>query len=320
MKRVAVLLLFLLMAGCVEGYGEASEAVDNAFFVAIGLREPTPTPIPTATPEPTATPAGGPSGDGPPNGGIEAPGYSPGLPTDKFEWAEELGCGAADPKNDEFVRSCISWFRSELRYSWSFNEWLGTHPEWADMNIWGQQNRYATYLWEIRSAELYGCEETECRDETGCHASGTQWETDALNEVYCCEGGMALRCPLDMGQICAGLECRRDDSWNGDRPTSTTVWSDCFMPSCLVDGECLADGSVTGLVYCHEGNPVKCTEMRMGVGVGQNDGYKCGLQGSDLAWVKCPMCYEREGDQCTYEGQNYDCTVVGNSYTWVLEE
>ncbi|MFC2175234.1 hypothetical protein ACFLQ2_05240 [archaeon] len=310
MKGLVVVLLFLLLAGCTE-YGEVSQAVDDAFLVAIGLKEPAPTPVPTATPEPTAqTDYAEPDYSG-------YMGYSP--PTDKFEWAEELGCGPADPKNDEFVRACINKFRDELEYSMSFSKWLETKPDWADMNIWGQQNRYATYLWKLMEAELYGCEETECQDEHGCHESGTQWETDALYRVYCCDEGMTLHCPLDMGQKCGELECRYDIEWEGNDSVYNNAWSDCYTPDCLAEGECLANGTVTGLIYCNDGYPAKCTEKMVGYGVG-TDWYTCAKQGDGRGWIRCYSCWQNVGDTCRYEGQDYECQAMGTHYVWVLEE
>jgi hypothetical protein len=77
---------------------------------------------------------------------------------DKFEWAEALGCGP-QPKpytdnNNVGVRACINTMYSDVKLSKSdvmtFNQWLATQPDLATMNVYGQQNRYADYLWSVK--------------------------------------------------------------------------------------------------------------------------------------------------------------------------
>jgi len=76
----------------------------------------------------------------------------------KFEWAEAHGCGSAYPierdYSDEKVRGCIDLLYAETDYlnedTMSFDEWLEIRPDLEDMNIYGQENRYADYLWDVK--------------------------------------------------------------------------------------------------------------------------------------------------------------------------
>ncbi|MFC2174768.1 hypothetical protein ACFLQ2_02750 [archaeon] len=93
------------------------------------------TPASNPTPEPTLVPT---------------PVAIVGAYADKFEWAAAFGCGPAVPHDDENVRSCLEELYADTSGAMSFNEWLSTQPDLADMNIWGQENRYATYLFQTK--------------------------------------------------------------------------------------------------------------------------------------------------------------------------
>ncbi|MFC2175053.1 hypothetical protein ACFLQ2_04280, partial [archaeon] len=92
-----------------------------------------PTELPTSTPGPTPT-----------SGAAYA---------DKFEWAAALGCGPAVPHDDEKVRLCLDEMLADTSGALSFDDWLATQSDLADMNIWGQQNRYATHLFQTKYGE-----------------------------------------------------------------------------------------------------------------------------------------------------------------------
>ena len=310
MKRVAVVLIFLLAAGC-TGFGEASQAVDDAFMIAMGMKEAPPTPTPEPTPPEASPTADTPGLGGEPEAKIR---HEPGFPTDKFQWAEDLGCGPADPKNDEFVRNCIPKFREELGHTISLYQWLTTRPSLRFMNIDGQQNRYATYLWGIKEAELYGCAPGECGDH-GCHAHGTLWNKYADSQKYCCDDGTIQTCPGMMYQTCGNYTCRTNISWRDNiYVVFSEVWSDCPIDHCLGGGKCLEEGVLEGGILCSHGMARNCTEGS--VGDSYPNGYSCARQGDGWGWILCDSCWE-VGTTCTFNNTEYTCLLEEDHYVWV---